>query len=338
MKKNIQNVNFIKVFRIALSSCLAILLATLFGLQYSSSAGIIAFLSTQDTKKETIGDIIKRCLSYILSVVLSLIIFKFCGYNTPAFGLFLFFLVSISYYLKWDSVLSSSAVVSTHFLLERNHAPALLLNELLLLFIGVGTAMLMNLFIANNTKSIKKDINRIESEFSSTFMEMSKYILNIDASSYDMVQLDALQSHLDKSHRRAISNRNNDFFSDSNYYISYMEARIRQSETMLRIVHSMHTLTQVPFSAIELSHFMKQISTTLHLRNNTLGLLDEYEALNQQFDNFPIPQSRKEFESLAHIHDILIELGYFLNVKKEFVESLSYKQIKRYWAEGGLFS
>ncbi len=331
-----KNINYIKVLRIALSSCIAILIASFVGLKYSSSAGIIAFLSTQDTKKETITDIIIRCLSYLLAVVLSFITFHILGYNTYAFGVFMFLIVTISYYFDWASVLSSSAVVSTHFLMDGALTGSLFINEMLLLLIGIGSTMIMNLFVSNNTKVIKNDMTRIENEFQATFIEMSKYIKLIDRTEYDIARLNALRLHLDESYERAINNKNNEFFSDSNYYLDYMTARIEQFESMQRVVDSMHSLTQVPFMALELSDFCNKISQSVHWRNNTLYLLEEHKNLYKAFDNFPIPQSREEFLNLSHLHDILVELEYYLYTKHVFVSSLSQKQLNRFWKEGNL--
>lgn len=331
MNFSTKKVNVFKVFRVAASTCVAILIASFMGLLYSSSAGIIAFLSTQDTKKETLRDIRIRCFSYILAVALSFVIFHVCGYNTPAFGLFMFLMVWLSYYLDWASVLSSSAVVSTHFLFEGTHSINLIINELLLLFIGVGTAMVMNLFIANNTKTIKEDMLKIENEFSRTFKEMSHYIMVLDNSKYDYERYEELKNHLEESSQRAIKNMNNEFYSDSNYYIHYMDARKEQLDAILRIIDKMHMLTHVPFNALQLSDFMEKISKNIHCKSQTILLEEDYRLLSEEFDQFPIPQNRNEFENLANTHDILLELEYYLNIKRNFITSLSDKQIERYW-------
>ena len=330
---SIKSINFRKVFRISLSSCLAILIAGAIGLRYSATAGIIAFLSTQDTKRETIVDIIMRCLSYILSVALSFVCFKLLGYNPFAFGLFMFLIVAISYFFGWESVLSSSAVVSTHYMLEGSHSPEFLVNEMLLLLIGVATTGLMNIFIHDNSKDINQNIHSIENHFQDTFMEMSRSILTLDKSNLDREKLESLRAQLERYHIKAIENINNDVYSASNYYLNYMEFRMAQLDCISRIIDNMHALTNLPFNAQELSAFMVLAAENMHIRANTDSLLEDYDKLNVQFDAFPIPTTRASFENLANIQNILKEIENFIQYKVDFIESLSEQQIQRFWAD-----
>ena len=56
----------LKVLKIAVGSCMAVAIAQFFKLQYPTSAGIIALLTVQDTRKDTIQLTAERLLSYLL--------------------------------------------------------------------------------------------------------------------------------------------------------------------------------------------------------------------------------------------------------------------------------
>src|SRR5690554_578863 len=90
-------VDIIKVLKIGLGSSIAILIANLFGLQNSLSAGIITLLSIQDTKKETLLIALKRLFAFGIAIVIAYLLFENLGYEPLIFGLFLVVFVGVSY-------------------------------------------------------------------------------------------------------------------------------------------------------------------------------------------------------------------------------------------------
>ena len=112
-------INFNKVIRIAVGSALSFFVCRLFGIQNSASAAVITLLSIQDTKKETLSDVVKRFFSYLFAIGLDYILFTYIGFNAFAFFVFMFIFVSAAYKLNWLNTLSSSTVVTTHFLIEK---------------------------------------------------------------------------------------------------------------------------------------------------------------------------------------------------------------------------
>lgn len=327
------SIRFSKVLRISIASCLAIIIGGLLGLKYSATAGVIAFLSTQDTLRETHFDVIIRCLSYALGVLLSFAIFSIFGYTPYAFGLFMLILVTICYYLGWASVISTSVVVCTHFLMEGHFGSELILNEFLLLIVGTGCTMLLNRLVSNNTTDILNDIQHIEAEMRLTFMEMSKYALLVDNSMLDIDELEHLHKHLSESQNRAIINRKNTYWDDSHYYIAYMNTRISQYQAMQRIVENMHKMTSPSFMAQDLSLIFTELGNRVHQRRNIDTQLERILLLEEKFDSYPVPSSRTELHDISYTHDIINELKYYIQLKIEFVDSLSAKQLQRYWSE-----
>ena len=46
-----------------------------------------------------------------------------------------------------------------------------------------------------------------------------------------------------------------------------------------------------------------------------------------------LPVTRQEFEDRAVLYGIMTDLSYFLELKKEFADSLTDEQIGKYWEE-----
>ena len=101
-------INFNKVVRIAVGSTLSFFLCHLFGIKNSASAAVITLLSIQDTKKDTMTDVVKRFFSYLFSMVMAYVLFTVIGFNEAAFLIFMLILVSVAYKLEWLNTLSSA--------------------------------------------------------------------------------------------------------------------------------------------------------------------------------------------------------------------------------------
>ena len=74
--KDIRRLNYLKIIKIAIGSSIAILIANLFGLKYSASAGIITLLSIQDTKKQTIEVAKRRIVACAFAFLTAYILFN----------------------------------------------------------------------------------------------------------------------------------------------------------------------------------------------------------------------------------------------------------------------
>ncbi|MBQ1207331.1 MAG: hypothetical protein IIX65_02260, partial [Lachnospiraceae bacterium] len=176
----LEKLKFSKVLRIAIGSSIAIFLAETIGLRYSTSAGIITFLTVQDTKRETLKLATKRLLSYFVTIILAMI-FLHGSYDYLKFGLFMLCLVGISYLAGWEGAISVNAVIGTHFLMEMSFDPMFALNELILVLIGSAMGVIVNLYMPKKDKRILRDIERLEAQMSKILAQLSIDIETMDS-------------------------------------------------------------------------------------------------------------------------------------------------------------
>ena len=66
--------------KITLAAVLAILCAQALKLDFAVSAGIVAILSVQPTKKETLRTALSRMLAFAVALVISITLFNFIPY------------------------------------------------------------------------------------------------------------------------------------------------------------------------------------------------------------------------------------------------------------------
>ena len=125
-------------------------IAELLNLQYSSSAGIIALLTLQTTKWETLKLSVRRVFTYVISFGLCGFLCAFFQTTWIEYGIYLFLLVTITELLGWRSVVSVNAVIAAHLISANDFSNEFLMNELLLVLIGITVAIALNLFHLND--------------------------------------------------------------------------------------------------------------------------------------------------------------------------------------------
>lgn len=332
-KNLIKKLNYIQLIKIAAGSCLAILLADRLGLHYSASAGIITLLSIQNTKKETLLITGRRFLSFLLSVVIALLIFRLLGYHAFSFGVFLLLFVGACYLLKLEDGIAMNAVLTTHFLIEKSVNLYWIKNELELLVIGAGIGVLLNLYIPRNTGAIKLDQLSIEEDMKVILSHLSITLFHHGKETLSPEEFLSLDTHLEEALSRAYENMNNTLLSDTRYYIQYMQMRKNQTTILKRISSNINSIETFPVQAQKISEFIRHIAETFHEYNNAIGLLTRLQEIKLEFKTDPLPNSREEFENRAILFQILNELEAFLLLKKEFALSLTDSQLRKYWNE-----
>lgn len=333
----------IKIIKIAAGTSLSILIAEFFGLAYSASAGIITLLSIQDTKKETITVALKRMIGFVIAVIIALVLFSTLGYYPITFGVFVLLFIFASYTLKISEGISMCAVLTTHFLIEKNMKIDFIINEFLILFIGILIGILLNLFMPKSLYKVKTQMNKVEDKIKIILEKQADSILAQESQNennsentyieiYDVTyDLNELNDLLEEGLTSAYENMNNTLLTDTRYYIQYFTMRKNQYETLTHMKDRMNRLSLIPKQAKPIYEFVKKISSQLHEYNNARALLTELEEMLQNFKEEPNPQTREEFENRAVLLLFLYDVENFLTIKKNFVQNISEKQISMFW-------
>lgn len=339
----LQQINLIKIIKIAVGSSISILVADFFGLKYSASAGIITLLSIQDTKKETIFVALRRYLACLLAFAIAYIVFHFLGYQTIAFGLFLFLFISSSYLLRLQDGIAMCSVLVTHFLIDKNMDAIFVFNELLLMFIGTSMGILLNLYMPSSRKYLEEEIKHTEYKMKELLRELSKYIqlepsnstVRYNKQEFDEklnVMIEELVLLLQKAIQKAYNNMNNTLKNHTKYYLEYFVMRREQVTILKRIYSKIALLTMIPRQGKQIADTIVEIENNFHEYNNAVALINEFNKIKAGFKEEANPVTREEFENRAVLYLILTDLENFLYLKKDFVEQLTEKEIQLYWA------
>ncbi|CAI3258624.1 aromatic acid exporter family protein [Enterococcus cecorum] len=310
----------LRTIKTVIASVLAILIATQLHLLYATAAGIIAILSVGNTKKTSLKSGLGRVLSLGLAIILSFICFTTLGFHTWAFGVFLLVFIPLSVRFNLADAIVVNSVLITHFLVEKSFSWQMILNETLLMTIGVGLALLLNLYMPDNEKQLKEDIKAIEEDFRTIIFAMAAHLNLEKIAPLDDACLD-LRSKLRAALNQAHIYQKNQWISEEDYYSEYFSMRLAQ----LRILRDMvNLLIEIDIDGLFVDELRKVlISTAENFAEENDGklILWQIEAVYQNYRQKPLPQTREEFENRALLFQFLQSFRSFVEIKAIFYQN-----------------
>ncbi|BFQ95807.1 aromatic acid exporter family protein [Enterococcus cecorum] len=310
----------LRTIKTVIASVLAILIATQLHLLYATAAGIIAILSVGNTKKTSLKSGLGRLLSLGVAIILSFICFTTLGFHPWAFGVFLLVFIPLSVRFNLADAIVVNSVLITHFLVEKSFSWQMILNETLLMTIGVGLALLLNLYMPDNEKQLKEDIKAIEEDFRTIIFAMAAHLNLEKIAPLDDACLD-LRSKLRAALNQAHIHQKNQWLSEEDYYSDYFSMRLAQ----LRILRDMvNLLIEIDIDGLFVDELRKVlISTAENFAEENDGklILWQIEAVYQNYRQKPLPQTREEFENRALLFQFLQSFRSFVEIKAIFYQN-----------------
>jgi uncharacterized membrane protein YgaE (UPF0421/DUF939 family) len=306
----------------------AIMLASWLGLKYAVAAGIIAMLSIQSTKRESIRIALQRMAACLMALALAAIFFNLLGFLPAVFGAFLLAFIPLAVKLNLEQGIVVSSVLVTHLLVEKNTSFPLILNELGLMAIGVSLALLLNLYMPSIENRIKEDQKLIEASMKNILLRMAAALRSNDSSFSEDQLFGELEDRLRTTKTNAYRNLNNYLISDMSYYVEYTEMRRQQFKTLKRMKDSFRRFFLAYEQTLMVADFTEKVSGDFYEQNTCENLLRELGALRDEFRKMELPATREEFENRAMLFQFLNDLEQFLMIKYEFMKNIAGKNLK----------
>jgi len=307
--------------KISAGCAAAIVISTLLGVKYSATAGLITVLSIQNTKKETAEIALKRLISFITAIITSFISFRFLGYTTTAFAVYLFVFILICGLFRAQSAIVPVSVLIAHILSEKHFDLQIVINEFLLLFIGAGTGFLLNLYLHRDTKKMVEYRTAVDDEIKAIIGRMADRVLVSDKSDYTGDCFRRLDGYMKSARDLAVLNRQNSLINNDNYDLLYLDMRQKQCTILYEMYKSVKEMDSTPEQAHILSELLKKIKDEYHEYNNVSRLLEETNKVITEMKDQKMPESRDEFENRASLYNLMIRTREFLTIKKMFMEN-----------------
>ena len=309
----------INTIKITAAAVLAIVVAQALHLEFAVSAGIVAILSVQPTKKETLKTALSRFLAFAAALVISGVLFNLLGFTVQVFFIYLALFILLCQCCGWLSSMAMDSVLISHFLTLGNTGFAEIKNEVLLFVVGVGFGILVNLFLRKKTDYIEELKNETDEKIKLVLHRMSLRILDPNFRDYDGSCFISLNQSLFSAKKQAEENFNNQFTNRDTYDTQYLLMRENQTEILQEMFKCVSKIRTVPDTAPMVSEFLEKVSVEYHKDNDAQSLLAELSQVQAKMKTVPLPQNRAEFEDRANLFILLDRLRDFLQEKSDFL-------------------
>ena len=318
----------LKIAKVIVSAFVALLVAQAMNLTTPSAAAIIAILSVMDTKKVSLAATGQRLAAAVLALVIGMGIFAIFGFDVMSFGLYLLCYIPLAYLVKVDIGVAPSTVLVIHLWMQQQLTFELFVNELLLVTIGAGVAILLNWYMPSYHQEIELVREEIEDKMREVLLKMSGF-LTIGNGKNDGEVLQVLKEKLSEARSYVRLEEENHLTKEVTYDYQYFEMRRDQSKLLEIMAANLNEFRWDGEEMAILSEMFKQTAQQLAEQNTASQLIDDIEDLLEQFRERPLPQTRREFEKRAQLYQLLRDLKRFVQLKVDFFQTYGVHYFKK---------
>ncbi|MBP1969686.1 uncharacterized membrane protein YgaE (UPF0421/DUF939 family) [Virgibacillus natechei] len=309
-----------RTIKTAIGTPVAISIAQLFGVTNFVTAGILTILCIQPSRKKSFLSAWHRFFACVLAILFSFIFFETLGYNTLAVGLMLLAFIPTAVFFKITPGIATSSVITLNLYSAASMSVGFILDQFLLIIVGIGTALLLNLYMPSLDKDLKEKQDKLEINFKIILNEIAIYIRNKNVS-WDGKEITETEEVLEVAEDLVERDRENHLLRNKHPYRDYFKMRTRQFELLQRMLPLVSKLPNKDSISEKIAVFFDDLSESVQPENTAELFLDELEQLRKDFNQEELPDTREEFETRANLYRLLTEIEDYLLIKKKYKKS-----------------
>lgn len=313
------SVNWIKM---SLAVAIAIELAILLNLEFAISAGIIAILTIQPTKKETISTALGRLIAFAIALAIAFVCFSAFGVTRSGFLIYIVLYIFVCLLFKWNNAITINSVLVSHFVMMGVMDISQIANEIMIFVIGVGIGIGANLHLHKKVDYIEELKNATDEQIKKILHRMSERIRNKDLSDYNGDCFKSLEKSLRKAKNLAEENYNNQFGKTDIFDIEYLAMRERQYIVLFEMYKTVRKLESKPITAEKVATFFTNMANEFDKDNDGKELMDRFAEMDRYMKSQVLPTTRQEFEDRARLFNLMRKIEEFINIKIEFHDNV----------------
>ncbi|MCR5216024.1 MAG: hypothetical protein K6C69_03735 [Lachnospiraceae bacterium] len=311
----------INTVKVALAACASILLADALTLSNAISAGIVAILTIQPTKRETVKTAIARCIAFALALLIAFVSFSLFGYGYTGFLVYLVVFIFSCQRFGWISAMAMDSVIISHFIGFGCMNPPELLNEISIFAIGIAAGIFANLHLTRDMKKMNYIEDALDEQIRLILSRMSEKLISNDYSDYNGDCFNHLDDLIHEAELIARQNFANQLRKEDYFDMNYVAMRKAQESVLIEMYKNVRLLQGNPETIYAISNFLKKISEEYEKNNTVKNLLKTFAEIDQSMKSTPLPKTRQEFEDRAHLYTILRKIEEFLLIKADFMNT-----------------
>ena len=309
-----------RTLKTAVAAGIAMLISETIHLDYFVFAAIIAILSIQETRKKSIRASYERVMASLLAIGMGAAMFTLLGYSPVTLTLYFVIFIPLVQQLKLQDGLITSVVILTHLYTEAQFTLELFINELLLIAIGVGVGLVVNMYMPTLDREIERIKENIDRSLAVLFYDVAACVETGVYNNHSMMLIktrDYLKEGKDLALRRmgnSIGKRN----EDMDYL--YFRMRERQYDILKRVADNAREIKMVVNEAKPVATFLRRVGDHVNEQADASVFLQELEEMIEHYrKNVPLPTTREEFEVRSSLLNILSDVKSYLILKERYI-------------------
>jgi len=306
-----------RTIKTAIATPLSLAIAQFFGVSNVATAGILTMLCIQPSRKKSVETATHRFLACLLAILFSVAFFETLGYSAFILTLLLIVFIPSTIFLKIEKGIMTSTVITLNIYTFEKVNTAFIYNQLWLIVIGIGTGLVINLYMPSLDKKMRAKQHEIEEQFTSILHELAKFIRE-ESMDWDGKEITILDELFEEADDLVERDKENHLLRDKHSYFNYFEMR---KEQYLLLQQMMPLVTRLPKKediAEDVAKFFEELATAVHPGNTADVFLEELKALRKKFKQEDLPETLEEFETRSSLFQLLFEIEEYLVLKSKF--------------------
>lgn len=309
-----------RTIKTAIATPIAISIAQLFSVSNVVSAGILTILCIQPSRKKSVESAVHRFLACILAIIFSIVFFELLGYTPYILGILLAVFIPTAVILKIEKGIMTSTVITLNLYAFGSINQGFIYDQFLLIIIGIGVGLLVNLYMPSLDKELKRKQEEIEDNFQIILNEIALYIRE-ENMNWDGKEIAKSVEIFEEAEDLVERDRENHMLRDEHSFYNYFRMRKKQFDLLQQMLPLVTRLPKREMIADDIATFFEQLSEAVHPRNTAIIYLEELRSLKKKFEAEALPQSQDEFETRASLYQLLHEIEEYLKLKYKYKKS-----------------
>ena len=318
-----------RIVKTAIATLLAILIAEFTGVDGALSAGLLAILGVDVTRKRSLVTISARFFASILGLVLAFILFYVLGFHIWVLAIYILIAFPLIAKARFKEGIVTSSVVVFRVFGGEEVSWHVMLTQVELLIIGLGSALLVNfLYMPKPEEKLMEIRRQVDGRFSVIFRQIAASLRD-PYHLWDGKELTEAAKLVDEglsAARRAVENQM--IFPNEAWtvYFYMRKQQLDRIEGMLELISQVYQrMPQGEIAALLFDRLSIDVS-----QEEYTGITERMLAeLEQQFKTMELPSTREEFEIRSAILQLCRELSLYLEVSKKSKAPLPLKAAGR---------
>ncbi|ALX48026.1 aromatic acid exporter family protein [Lentibacillus amyloliquefaciens] len=309
-----------RTIKTAIGTPISISIAQVLGLTNFVSAGILTILCIQPSRKRSVLSAWHRFLACIAAALFSIVFFELIGYHPLVIGAMLVCFIPVTVFLKVTPGIATSSVITLNLYSAQSVSFSLLTEQFLIIIIGIGTALILNLYMPSLENQLKQKQEELEHYFQIILNEIALYIRDKNEN-WSGKELRICEDILQEAMDLVLLEKENHLLRSEHPYHDYFLMRQKQLELLEKMLPLVTRLPNRDNISLKIADFFENVGDAVHPGNTASLYLDELEDLRRKFDQEDLPETQEEFETRANLFRLLHEIEDYLLLKKKFKKS-----------------